>query len=76
VPVSDLSRWCASCTRRGATRSTRPSTCTASSSTGIESGSTNASTTCSRPSCTAGWTRATARCRLADLLIEVEKRLG
>ena len=38
-PHAVTSRWCASCTRRGATRSTKPSTCTASSST---------STTCSR----------------------------
>ena len=29
------SRWCPSCTKRGATRSTRPSTCTASSSTAL-----------------------------------------
>ena len=36
-PRAGISRWCASCTRRGATRSTRPSTCTASSSTAIAS---------------------------------------
>ena len=34
-PRAGTSRWCASCTRRGATRSTKPSTCTASSSTAI-----------------------------------------
>ena len=39
------SRWCATCTRRGARRSTRPSTCAASSSTAVESWSTTASTT-------------------------------
>ena len=42
--------WCASSTRRGATPSTRPSTCTASSSTATASWSRPASTTCSRRS--------------------------
>ena len=51
-PRVATSRWCASCTKRGATRSTRPSTCTASSSTGIGSWSKNASTTCSRRNAT------------------------
>ena len=48
LPRAGTSHWCASCTRRGGTRSTRPSTCTASSSTATASWSKPASTTCSR----------------------------